>query len=181
MAEIDDQDGISEEWSSGEEAEPAAAAEDLEGAVTAAMAGEAITNADHLDDQLEEDLGVEEALHAWTEGGHAEEDLDDADEVAPIQFAQLDDHPVKLQKNSDRLRNVMVHVTVELGRKSMLIRDLVNLKEQDYIELNKLAGEAFDILINKRPFAEGEIVVVTDVMAVRITRLREYIAGSPKD
>ena len=45
------------------------------------------------------------------------------------------------------------------------------LKENDVIDLDKLAGEPFDILINKRQFAEGEIVVVTDTMAVRITRL----------
>ena len=45
------------------------------------------------------------------------------------------------------------------------------MKENDVIDLDKLAGEPFDILINKRPFAKGEIVVGTDTMAVRITRL----------
>jgi flagellar motor switch protein FliN len=59
-----------------------------------------------------------------------------------------------------------------LGHKEMTVSELVNLKEQDVIDLSKLAGEAFDILVNNRPFAEGEIVVVTDLMAVRITRLR---------
>ncbi|MFC1527077.1 FliM/FliN family flagellar motor switch protein [Candidatus Latescibacterota bacterium] len=47
------------------------------------------------------------------------------------------------------------------------------------IDLDKLAGEAFDILINDRPFAEGEVVVVTDLMAVRITKLIER--GRPDD
>ena len=51
------------------------------------------------------------------------------------------------------------------------MREIKELKIQDVIDLDKLAGEAFDILVNKRPFAEGEIVVVTDLMAVRITRL----------
>ena len=98
--------------------------------------------------------------------------------MAPIQFAQLDDRPVMQKERSDRLHNVEVEITVELGRSEMTVRDLVNLKEQDFIELNKLAGEAFTILINKRPFAEGEIVVVTDIMAVRITRLMEYARES---
>ena len=53
----------------------------------------------------------------------------------------------------------------------MTVREILGLKEQDFIELDKLAGEAFQILVNGRPFAEGEIVVVTDLMAVRITRL----------
>ena len=58
-----------------------------------------------------------------------------------------------------------------MGRTEKSVRDLTNLKENDVIDLDKLAGEPFDILINKRQFAEGEIVVVTDTMAVRITRL----------
>ena len=70
-----------------------------------------------------------------------------------------------------------VKIVVELGRKYMTVSELLKLKEQDCIEIEKLAGEAFDILINKRAFAEGEIVVVTDVMAVRITRLRD--SGEP--
>jgi flagellar motor switch protein FliN/FliY len=62
------------------------------------------------------------------------------------------------------LGNVEVDLAVELGRKEMTLGDLRQLKEQDCIELDKLAGEAFDILINGRALAEGEIVVVTDIM-----------------
>lgn len=69
------------------------------------------------------------------------------------------------------LENVFVDITVELGRKDLTIDDIRDLKEQDVVDFDKLAGEAFDILINGRAFAEGEIVVVTDLMAVRITRL----------
>ena len=128
-----------------------------------------------------EDAGVAEALEAWSEGGHADDEFDDLEEIAPVQFAQLDSHPVKSVSKQDRLNNVWLDITVELGRKDMTVRELLNLKEQDYIELNKLAGEAFDILINKRLFAEGEIVVVTDLMAVRITRLKEYTTSVARD
>ena len=143
-------------------------------------ATERMSEADHLNETLggdqglgAEDLGAAEALQAWSQGGHADDEFEDGDDIAPIQFAQLDAHPVKEVKREDRLHNVMVKITVELGRKYMRVKDLLNVKEQDCIELDKLAGEAFDILINKRAFAEGEIVVVTDLMAVRITRLRE--------
>ena len=117
--------------------------------------------------------GVEEALRAWEAGGHAI-DEDEGDEARPVHFAQLERPPQgKPKPRPSRLNNVYVDITVELGRKEMSVRDLTNLKEQDVIDLDKLAGEAFDILINERQFAEGEIVVVTDLMAVRITRLLE--------
>ncbi|SVC96517.1 uncharacterized protein METZ01_LOCUS349371, partial [marine metagenome] len=64
-----------------------------------------------------------------------------------------------------------VDIMVELGRREMTVREIKELKVQDVITLDKLSGDAFDILINKRPFAEGEIVVFTDMMAIRITRL----------
>ena len=69
------------------------------------------------------------------------------------------------------LNNVDVDLTVELGRRQIPLGDARRIKEGDVIGFDKLAGEAFDILLNQRLFAEGEIVVVTDLMAVRITRL----------
>ncbi len=69
------------------------------------------------------------------------------------------------------LNDVFVDITVELGRKEVRLAETRRLQVGDVIALDKLAGEAFDILINRRAFAEGEIVVVTDLMAVRITRL----------
>lgn len=69
------------------------------------------------------------------------------------------------------LDNVSIDISVELGRREISIDEARRLKEQDVIDFNKLAGEAFDVLLNGRVFAEGEIVVVTDLMAVRLTRL----------
>ncbi|MBT4098957.1 MAG: flagellar motor switch protein FliN [Gemmatimonadetes bacterium] len=72
---------------------------------------------------------------------------------------------------SVNLDNVEVDINVELARKQVTIAAMRSLKEQDVIDFDKLAGEAFDILVNGRIFAEGEIVVVTDLMAVRVTRM----------
>jgi len=117
--------------------------------------------------------GIEEALQAWEAGGHSI-DEEDADEARPVHFAQLEQPALgKPKPKPSRLNNVYCDITVELGRKEMSVRELTSLKEQDVVDLDKLAGEAFDILINERQFAEGEIVVVTDLMAVRITRLLE--------
>ncbi|MBT4503460.1 MAG: hypothetical protein HOC74_37360 [Gemmatimonadetes bacterium] len=79
-------------------------------------------------------------------------------------------------KKPNRLNNVAVLVTCELGRKMLRLKDVRQLEEQDVIELDKLAGEAFDIRINGREFASGEAVVVTDMMAVRVTSLARTVA-----
>ena len=119
--------------------------------------------------------GVEEALQAWSEGGHALDEIDDSDEIKAIQFPQLDTTVVpRTIEKPNRLSNVIVDISVELGTKEMTVRELTDLKEQDVIELDKLAGEPFNIRVNGRRFAEGEVVVVTDLMAVRITRLHEF-------
>ena len=131
-------------------------------------------------DQQGTSSGVEEALRAWEAGGHVAEELGDADEILPVQFAQLEvTEPPPAKPRNARLNNVYVDITVELGRKEMTVQELTKLKEQEVIELNKLAGESFDIMVNQRPFAEGEIVVITDMMAVRITRLHDHSA--PED
>jgi flagellar motor switch protein FliN len=132
---------------------------------------------EHLGEQLDEpsdQSGVEEALQAWREGGHVSEDLDDGDEIQLVQLPQLDPGGApKTERRPQRLHNVEVDVTVELGRTSMTVRELSKLKEQDTIEISKLAGESFEIRVNGRLFAFGEVVVVTDLMGVRITNLIE--------
>ena len=120
----------------------------------------------------DDDSGEAEVLRASAAGGHTAQDEGGADEILPVHFAQLEPPPPKKAKpRFNRINNVFVDITVELGRREMTVREIKELKIQDVIDLDKLAGEAFDILVNKRPFAEGEIVVVTDLMAVRITRL----------
>ena len=188
MTETPDLEGAEESLPTGEEgqlAEEEGLQEDSSAEFHEEEPEEEVTSATHLDEQLDEQLddgsgddsgedsGLEEALLAWAEGGHPMDELDDSDEVAAVQFAQLDPQPARVKARESRLHNVEVDVTVELGRKDVTVRELVAPKEQDYIELDKLAGEAFTVLINGRPFAEGEIVVVTDIMALRITRLYE--------
>jgi flagellar motor switch protein FliN/FliY len=69
----------------------------------------------------------------------------------------------------DMLLDVPLDVSVELGRCRMTIQDLLALSPGSVIELDKVAGEALDILINDRLVARGEAVVVNDKFGVRIT------------
>jgi flagellar motor switch protein FliN len=69
----------------------------------------------------------------------------------------------------DLLMDVPLDVNVELGRARMTIQDLLALAPGSVIELDKVAGEALDILVNDRLVARGEAVVVNDKFGVRIT------------
>lgn len=67
------------------------------------------------------------------------------------------------------LLDVPLDLSVELGRSRMSIQDLLNLSPGSVIELDKIAGEPLDILVNDRLIARGEAVVVNDKFGVRIT------------
>lgn len=74
-------------------------------------------------------------------------------------------------RNLGMLLDVNLRVTVELGRTRMKIRDILNLAAGSVVELDKPASEPVDILVNGALLASGEVVVVDDNFAVRITKL----------
>jgi flagellar motor switch protein FliN/FliY len=69
----------------------------------------------------------------------------------------------------DLLLDVPLDVTVELGRSRMTIQDLLGLSPGSVVELDKIAGEPLDIVVNDRLIARGEAVVVNDKFGIRIT------------
>jgi flagellar motor switch protein FliN/FliY len=69
----------------------------------------------------------------------------------------------------DMLLDLPLDVTVELGRTRMSIQELLTLGPGSVVELDKVAGEPLDILINDRLVARGEAVVVNDKFGIRIT------------
>jgi flagellar motor switch protein FliN/FliY len=74
-------------------------------------------------------------------------------------------------ENSSLIMDLSLPVAVELGRTTMLIKDLVMLAPGAVIELDKLVGEPVDLLVNDKKLAEGEVVVVDETFAVRITSI----------
>ena len=90
----------------------------------------------------------------------------------PVQFAPLTQtEPVAAPKNIDLILDVPVRVSVQLGETKMLIRDILALSPGSLVELNKLAGEPVDILVNGRVIARGEVVVIDENFGVRITAI----------
>jgi len=70
--------------------------------------------------------------------------------------------------NLDLILDVPLQLTVELGRTKMTIRDLLRLREGSVVELSTSVGEPLDILVNQKPIAKGEVVVVNEKYGIRI-------------
>ncbi len=75
------------------------------------------------------------------------------------------------QGNIGLLMDVYMEMTVELGRTKKPIKDILGFGEGTIIELDKLAGEPVDILVNHKPIAKGEVVVIDENFGVRITEI----------
>jgi len=87
----------------------------------------------------------------------------------PVEYSQLPAHPTEKAKNNiDIILDVNVEITAELGRKTMLIRDILEIGPGAILELNKLAGEPVDLLVNNKLLARGEVVVINENFGVRI-------------
>ncbi|MBF0338153.1 MAG: flagellar motor switch protein FliN [Nitrospirae bacterium] len=67
------------------------------------------------------------------------------------------------------LLDIPLTVTVEIGRTKMLINDLLQLGQGSVVELDKLAGEPLEMLINNKVIARGEVVVVNEKFGIRLT------------
>jgi len=70
--------------------------------------------------------------------------------------------------NLELILDIPLRVTVELGRTKMTIRELLRLNEGSVIELSTPTGEPLDILINQKPIAKGEVVVVNERYGIRL-------------
>ena len=75
------------------------------------------------------------------------------------------------QGNISLIMDVFMEMTVELGRTKKQIKDILGMGEGTIIELDKLAGEPVDILVNHKPIAKGEVVVIDENFGVRVTEI----------
>lgn len=90
--------------------------------------------------------------------------------VQPAQFQAFDDGLSSSEKkNISLIMDLPLQVTVELGRTQKLIKDILEFGAGSIIELDKLAGEPVDILVNGKAIAKGEVVVIDESFGVRIT------------
>ncbi|KPL61125.1 flagellar motor switch phosphatase FliY [Rossellomorea vietnamensis] len=104
--------------------------------------------------------------HLGGQSGHSE-----PVHVQPATFSSFEPAALGQQesKNLNMLLDIPLQVTVELGRTNRSVRDILELSSGSIIELDKLAGEPVDILVNSQLMAKGEVVVIDENFGVRIT------------
>lgn len=92
--------------------------------------------------------------------------------VHPAQFEALDGAGAAGGgANLDLLLDVNLRMTVQLGRQDLAVKDVLSLGNGSVIELDKLATDPVDILVNDRLIARGEVVVVDENFGVRVTEI----------
>ena len=89
----------------------------------------------------------------------------------PVQFQAFATgaNPITQQENIDLIMDVPLDVTVELGRTSKSIKEILEFTQGTIIELDKIAGEPIDVLVNGKLVAKGEVVVIEENFGIRVT------------
>jgi len=152
--------------------------EDLEAQMATQLAANGLASEDDEDLEsqmaatMEEDISGDEKL-LDTLSSEMEDSVTPVKQVSFQQLAPSDEAGDRV--NIDRLVDVSLNLSVELGRKNMRIKEILNLGPGKIIELDKLAGEPVDLLINGKLLAKGEVVVVDENFGVRITELVDPI------
>lgn len=111
-------------------------------------------------DDLNEDLG-----------SRADEILAEAGVESTPEFPQVQEEENVQSKGIDLLMDVVLDVSIELGRTTMSIKDILALGVGSVVELDKMVGDPVDILVNNKLIAKGEVVVVDENFGVRITSI----------
>lgn len=105
----------------------------------------------------------------------AEQALSEAEEAQPATLESLEDDSESrplTKDDKDRLEGILdipVTISMEVGRSQIAIRNLLQLNQGSVVELDRVAGEPLDVLVNGTLIAHGEVVVVNDKFGIRLT------------
>jgi len=121
---------------------------------------EEVENTEAVDDQALAD--------EWAAALDEQDEPEDQAQVAGFQSLQADDArhgDIKM----DAILDVPVTISMEIGRTRVNIRNLLQLNQGSVVELDRLAGEPMDVLVNGTLIAQGEVVVVNEKFGIRLT------------
>lgn len=90
-------------------------------------------------------------------------------EARPANFGNLKQENTGSVSNMDMILDIPITISVEIGRTRMMVKDLLQLSQGAVVELEKLAGEPMEILVNGRLIARGEAVVVNEKFGIKLT------------
>ena len=118
--------------------------------------------------------GMDDWAAAMAEQAESEADQESGDNE-DVQVAELDeltdDAPITQEekKKLDTILDIPVTISMEVGRSQISIRNLLQLNQGSVVELDRVAGEPLDVLVNSTLIAHGEVVVVNDKFGIRLT------------
>jgi len=117
----------------------------------------------------------EEDLSMWDEAldEQAEASAEDFNKAETVELEELteDNAPITMEEKRklDTILDIPVTISMEVGRSNISIRNLLQLNQGSVVELDRVAGEALDVLVNGTLIAHGEVVVVNDKFGIRLT------------
>ncbi|NQY62327.1 MAG: flagellar motor switch protein FliN [Alteromonadaceae bacterium] len=115
----------------------------------------------------DDDLGMwDEALDEQAEAKAAK------DQAEKVELEELkEDAPITAdeKRKLDTILDIPVTISMEVGRSHISIRNLLQLNQGSVVELDRVAGESLDVLVNGTLIAHGEVVVVNDKFGIRLT------------
>ena len=117
----------------------------------------------------------DEDLSMWDEAldEQAEASAEKSKDAEAIELEELteDGSPItgEEKRKLDTILDIPVTISMEVGRSNISIRNLLQLNQGSVVELDRVAGEALDVLVNGTLIAHGEVVVVNDKFGIRLT------------
>jgi len=130
---------------------------------------------DDLVDSIDSMDGVSDSVEsslAGIDGSFSEDAAAGVTEAKSADFRQLSNEGRASEaQNLDMLLDVDLPVSIELGRTTMSIQEILSLSPGSVVELDKLAGEPVDLLVNNKAVAKGEVVVIDENFGLRVTSL----------
>jgi flagellar motor switch protein FliN/FliY len=107
-------------------------------------------------------------------------DLINADDVEETKAGEGEEGQSEIDdlKQMEFLLDVPLNVTVELGRSEIVLRELLQIGQGSVLELEKLAGEPLEVLVNERLVSKGEVVVVNEKYGIRLTDIIDPLDSS---
>ena len=115
-----------------------------------------------------------EQTEAQADAVNNAEDIDlypDAAEAQRPEFEELSDQSSEDRGSMDLLLDIELLLTVELGRTTLMLRDVLELTPGSVVELQRMAGEPVSVFVNKKLIARGEVVVIDEKFGIRITEI----------
>jgi flagellar motor switch protein FliN len=112
----------------------------------------------------------DDGLDMWAEAMDEQADAKAAAETVELEELK-EDTPISSEEKRklDTILDIPVTISMEVGRSHISIRNLLQLNQGSVVELDRVAGEALDVLVNGTLIAHGEVVVVNDKFGIRLT------------